>query len=113
MNKQTILLGISTCLLYGALQADARQDLPKLEQEIKERQKELDQRLLLEGNKTTQSQGDFILDWPEYSREVEEIKKLQDQADELEKEIEILEQRKSRLLQPRSTTEENMHDSEK
>ena len=113
MHKPIIWLTSISCLFYGSLQADAIQDLPKLEQDIKQRQEELDQHLLLERNKTTESQADFILDWPEYSQKVEEIKKLQDQADELEKEIEILEQRKAQLLQQRSTNQANIHDFEK
>lgn len=99
-----ILISVVCAFTPSSGSADQIQDygLPSIEKEEMELKKRLREEHLKEMNEQVDSQGKMIADWPKYSKDVEQIKQLDDKTRELEKQLEELENRKAELLKKQS-----------
>lgn len=72
-----------------------------IDQKIQVLKERLKEEHLKEMDEDVQGQGLMIADWEKYRKDVEQIRKTNDKAQQLQKEIEQLELQKSQLNQPK------------
>lgn len=99
-----IFISLATTFLFCLLRADDdqqhQQEINRIDQEITGLKARLYKSQLDEFNKEIEGQEHMIANWKKYEEDVQEIKQLEDNEEQLQKQIEALEQKKMQLQTP-------------
>jgi hypothetical protein len=102
MNKWIFYL-LSLLPFYAIAEASPYQsEVQTIDQEIQSLKSRLHKNQAAEMKKEVEGQGLMIADWNAYAKDIEQIRKLEDQDELIRKQINKLEERKAYLIQQQS-----------
>ncbi len=103
MNKW--ILCIFSLLPFNGQATSTQSELKMVEEEMHVLKKHLHQNQLKEMNEEVEGQGLMIADWDAYARQLEFIRKQEEEDRKIQMQIQYLEQRKAELLKQQTQSQ--------